>query len=156
MIKLLRRHSPRFFLTKEETQKLSSRVADFEKKTSCELVFHFRRRLGSEPLKKNENLFYKFGLEKTKHRNAILISLGTVDRKFAIWADQGVIRHTGDALWHHVSDLMSHLLKNGKNLQALCTAVDEAELVLAKEQPHFKNETHTNELSNLPIIEDKD
>ena len=156
MIKLIRRNSPRFFLTKEETKKLSKRVATFESRTSCELVFHFRRRLGADPLQKNESLFYKFGLDKTKHRNGILITLGISDRKFAIWADQGVIRHTGDNLWHQVSQLMSHLLKNGKHLQALCAAVDEAEAVLAKEQPHFKDESQKNELSNSPIIEDEE
>lgn len=153
---LLRRHSPRHFLTKEETKKLSDRVAMFETKTSCELVFHFRRRLGREPLVKNESLFYKFGLEKTKHRNAILITIAVTDHKFAIWADQGVIRHTGDGLWHHVTSLMSHLLKNGKRLQALFAAIEEAEAVLAKEQPHFASEKQENEISNLPIIEDKE
>ena len=151
---LFKNHSPHFFLTEDETAKLSQRVSSFEAKTTCELVFHFRRRLGKEPLKKNEELFYKFGLEKTKHRNAILITLALSDRQFAIWADEGVIRHTGDALWVRVTELMSHLLKNGKRLQALMAAIDETEAVLFKEQPHYLGEATSNEISNAPIIDD--
>lgn len=156
MLNLFRRNSPRFFLTRNEASLLAERISVFEKKTSCELAFHFRRRLGDEPLKKNEELFYKFNLHQTRHRNAILISVATYEKKFAIWADQGVMRHTGDKLWIHVSDLMSHLFKNGKHLQGLIAAIDEAEPILEKEQPHFSDDVLANEISNFPIIEDKE
>jgi uncharacterized membrane protein len=159
MISFFRRHSPRFFLNEQETKKLEDRVALFEKRTSCELVFHFRRRLTDDPMARAKELFYEFGLEKTTHRNGILIIIALTDRKFAIWADEGVIRHTGDKLWDGVRDHMSHLLKHGQRLDALIHAIVEAETVLEKEQPRFKGEIsreNKNELSNAPIIEEKD
>jgi uncharacterized membrane protein len=153
MFHFFQKNSPRFFLNDKETEILEARISQFEEKTACELVFHFRRKLGDEPLARARELFEKFNLQKTTHRNAILITIALKDRKFAIWADEGVIRHTGDKLWHDVKDHMSHLLKNGQRLQALIHAVAEAENVLASEQPRFKDSLK-NEISNSPIIED--
>ncbi len=141
---------PRFFLTGQETTQLEARVATFEQNTGCELVFYFSRRLGKMPLTKAKKLFHRLGVHKTKHRVGILMALGVMDRKIAIWADEGVIRRSEDTLWKSTIAKMAEHLKKGERLKALTAALDVCEPVLAKEQ--IKVEGHEqNELPNKPI-----
>lgn len=151
MIKLV---SPGHFLTKSETKILMTRVAEFENETGCQLLFHFRRKLGVSPLETNRELFFKFKLNETKHHNAILVTLALAEKKFAIWADEGVIRKTGDKLWHEVSRAMSKSMSHGQHLGALLEAMDISQQVLALEQPQDLR-SEGNELPNNPLIEDE-
>lgn len=128
------------------------RVGHFEKVTGCELIFHFRRRLGRHPLEANRLLFYKYKLHQTHHRSAILLTLALKERQFAVWADEGVVRRSGDKLWSEVCQTLSQKLKQGHRLEALCAAVDVAENVLRSEQPH--RDEMDDEISNRPIIEE--
>ncbi|MDZ4677924.1 MAG: TPM domain-containing protein [Oligoflexia bacterium] len=141
------------FLTKEENQILLKRVEKFENQTGCELAFHIRQNLGSDPLKANEALFFKFGLDKTEHRNAILVTVALAERQFAIWADVGVMRQSGDKLWNDISQKMEGALKLGQHLAAFTLVADMSENVLSKEQSAVSRMPNGNELSNKPIIE---
>ena len=56
-------------------------VAEFERETACELVFHFRRKLGPDPLQANKHLFFKLKLDRTFNRKGILITLALAERQ---------------------------------------------------------------------------
>jgi len=144
--------SPRLFLGPFEKRKLKQRIKVFEQKTGCELVFHFRRKLGENPDQKNEFLFKKFKLDQTQSRRTILVTLALTDRQFAVWADQGIALHTGDKLWLGICDHLGRDLKKGKHLRALINAIEFAEKTLA-DLPH--SQKTKDEVSNDPIIEDE-
>ncbi len=154
----LRRNLPKSFLTKNETEELEKHVATFEDVTGCELVFHFRRSLGSNPVEFNRQLFSRFKLDQTTGHRGILITLALSQRQFAVWADKGVAIHTGDKLWLGLCQSLAKDLKNGTHLTALLNCVALAQDMLKDLAPldgeghrkHFKNE-----LSNKPIIEDE-
>jgi uncharacterized membrane protein len=157
--RFFKKHLPGTFLNAEETKKLAERVAVFEKNTGCELVFHFRRRLGTHPTEFNKKLFYRFKIDHTTGHRGILITLALVDRKFAVWADEGVAIHTGDKLWLSLCDLLGRDLKSISHIQALLNAVDHAESMLKDLAPldeQGKHKEFKNELSNAPIIEGED
>jgi len=162
--RFFKKHLPRTFLNNQETKTLSERVAVFEEKTGCELVFHFRRRLGTNPTEYNRKLFYKFKLDKTTGHRGILITLALVDRKFSVWADEGVAIHTGASgigskLWLSLCEVLSRDLKSLSHIQALLNAVEHAETMLKDLAPLDKKGQHKefkNELSNSPIIEGED
>jgi uncharacterized membrane protein len=151
--RFLKRNSPRYFLSKSETQKLMDRVAIFEDKTGCELVFHFRRKLGPSPTEMNRKLFFKFNLDKTTGHRGILITLSLTDRQFSVWADEGVAVHAGDRFWTVLCEGLARDLKTGSHLQALLNSIATAEKMLEGMKPinHFDNE-----LSNAPIVDDED
>jgi uncharacterized membrane protein len=151
MLQFLRKNLPKSFLTKDETEILEKRVAQFEEKTGCELVFHFRRKLGPKPTEFNRDLFYSFKLDKTSGGRGILITLALKEKKFAVWADHGVAIHTGDKLWTSLCKSLARDLKTDSHLQALINCIAIAEDMLQGLAPHKHFE---NELSNKPIIED--
>jgi uncharacterized membrane protein len=145
--------SPKLFLTTEERKALAARINEFERSSDCELVLHLRRKLPvSDALESARGLFYKFGLEKTERRTGILLLLALQDRKFAIWADEGVVRRSSDQLFKQVCDKISEGLKGGKHLEALLSGIDVLEKTLGHEQPALVR--NPDELSNEPIIED--
>jgi hypothetical protein len=154
MIRWLRRNTPSLFLTRPEMARLAKRVHLFEEKTGCELVFHFRKRLGDDPLNRNRRLFHKFKLDHTEGRRAMLITLALTERKFAVWVDQGIAKHTGEKIWHNVTDGLSRDLRKGLRLEALLHAADTAEQML-HDLPKSEKSLH-NEISDEPIIEDEE
>ena len=154
MRRLIRDRIPRYFLKRSESKQLGRRVASFEESTACELVFHFRRRPGPDPLKFNQYLFHKFKLDQTERRTGILITLALKDRNFAVWADEAVVRQAKDHLWKEVTDLLGTRLKEGKRLEALLDLIAHIETCLAKEQPPDPSyRGPRNELKNEPIVE---
>ena len=150
MLSLFRRSSPKYFLNRHETSQLIQRVSTFEKKTGCELVFHFRHRLGSDPETKNRELFHKFGLDKTSDRRAILVTLALQERTYAIWADEGVEKHAGQELHNKIGQHLKSHLKKGDHLLALMGVIDLAEAAL--KSSHSARHL-SNEIPDKPIIE---
>ena len=150
MTSFFRRSSPRFFLTRSETAQLMARIAQFEKSAGCELVFHFRRKLGPQPEKANQELFHPFGLDKTSDRRAVLVTLALREKQFAIWADDGVEKHAGRALHDEIARHLKAHLPEERHLQALLGVVDIAESRLkGTATGHHQG----NEIPNKPVIE---
>ncbi len=145
---------PKHFLSRKEEVLLSARIIQFEDRTGCELVFHFRKELGEKPFERARELFYHFGLDKTEHHAAIIVVLSFTDRKYAVYVDENVVSKTEDNLWTQVGDAIAAKLKTGERLSALLTALDLAEKPLALNEPEkLKNQKHV--LSNKPITEEE-
>src|ERR1700734_551556 len=98
MIRLFKRRSPHFFLSRKERKILREKTEICEKKTGCEIVFHVRGRLASDAVLHNRKLFHQHGLHESEHKRGILISLALRQRKFAVWVDEGVEKHNGEVL----------------------------------------------------------
>ncbi len=149
----LRLKSPKHFLSKKEEGLLSTRIDAFEKATGCELVFHFRKNLGEKPLHRAEELFFRFGLDKTSHHAAILVVLSFNDRKYAVWVDSHVKKHSDDKLWTEVGDVIRNHMTKGERLNALTSAMDLAQKSLKIENPKSSGDFKQS-LSNKPITEE--
>ena len=147
-----RQRTPRFFLTRSERRLFAERVKHFESKSDCELIFHLRRKLdGPDIVETNKRLFYRFKLDKTLKRTAILVTLALAEKKLAIWADEGVVRRSDDKLFDRTCLVIAAGLGRGERLKALLGGIDELEKTLAIEQPAQTGKT--SEISDEPIIE---
>lgn len=145
------KHFPRFFLRPRDIKLLETRIETFENQTGCEVVFHFCRTLGPNPIEQTKSLFYKFGLEKTIDRAGILIAVSTRDRQIGIWVDEGITRKSENVLWTEVVKIISENLKKDERLQALIKGLDHCEPVLAKEHVKHPEGSKVDELPNKPI-----
>ena len=70
-------------------------------------------------------------MEKTKHRNAVLVFFAPESRKFAIYGDVGVDQKVGSEFWHTVRDEIVPHLKAGDFTMAIVHAVDRVAARLA-------------------------
>lgn len=141
------------FLNKQESKTLSDRIDVFESKTGCEIVFHIRKNLTSEPLVFAEKLFHKFNLHKTKHRATVFVVVSTQDRGYVVWVDSNVKVKTDDGLWHQAGEILQKNLKSNLRLAAFLQLIDFVQPVLEKIQPAELKGMEKN-LSNSTIEED--
>ena len=148
----LRLTIPSLFLSRSERKILKARIERFEKTSDCEFALHVRRHFaGDDALLATRALFFKFGLEKTKSRTAILLAVALSEHKYAIWADEGVVRRSTDQLFRDACEIVAKHLKKRERLSAIIEVLDLLEKTLAVEQPASPD--NKNELSNEPIIE---
>lgn len=163
LINNFRLRHPKYFLSQKETLKLCELIDHFEKASGCELVFHFRHKLGVQPFEKARELFYKFELDKTSHRAAILIAISFDDRKYAVYTDKNVDpsyqtrSEEGLKFWDKIGNLLANGLGEKKRLETLERVLETLTQSLAL-SPQEK-ETSKNlifNLSNKPKIESEE
>ena len=90
-------------------------------------------------------------MEKTRHRNAVLIYLAPRSRKFAIIGDEAIHAKCGELFWQEVAALMSPLLGQERYTEAVEGAIQKIGAVLARHFPRDRD--NPDELSNALIQE---
>jgi uncharacterized membrane protein len=79
--------------------------------------------------------FHLLGMEKTQHRNAVLVYVAPHSRKFAIFGDIAIDEKCGMKFWETVRDETIAHLKQGQFSAALVHAVDCVGQKLARHFP---------------------
>ncbi len=87
------------FLSHEDKKRIADAIAELENKTTGEVHVHVVGRAGADPLALAQKTFHRLGLEKTAHRNGVLILVSHLDHKFAIYGDEGIHSKSGQHLW---------------------------------------------------------
>jgi uncharacterized membrane protein len=124
------------FLSKLEHSRIVQAIRDAEANTSGEIrVFIQRGELDADPLIMAQKKFRRLGMEKTRHRNAVLIFVAPRAHKFAVVGDQGIHEKCGGEFWQHLVDSMRAHFKSEKFSQAIVEAIEEAGRALAMHFP---------------------
>jgi uncharacterized membrane protein len=143
------------FLTKDDLQFLSDRIAGVEKKTSGEIrvVVRHRRRWNERSLTLHDlalGEFRQLGMEATPNRTGVLILLLLSERAFHIIADEGIHAKVQDGTWDEIASEMKTHFANGSFREGISSAIDRAGEVLAE---HFPPDEGPGRLSN-DIVEE--
>jgi uncharacterized membrane protein len=133
------------FLKKVDHQRVVEAIRRAESKSSGQIQVHIHRGpLETDALQAAQKKFRGLGMEKTRHRNAVLIFIAPRAHKFAVVGDRGVHEKCGDALWNRIVDQMRQHFRDQHFTQALADAVHDLGEALAH---HFPPETNSqNEL----------
>ena len=103
-----------------------------------------RGKLKSDPFVAAQRKFHRFGMHKTRDRNAVLIFVAPRVHKFAVVGDEAIHQKCGDQFWQRVVERMRMHFQNEKFSDALVEAIEEILTVL---ESHFpKTSDDTNEL----------
>lgn len=121
-----------------------------ETHASGEIKVFVEDNLGSELPVRIRTLFDELEMRNTSKRNGVLIYLAVVDRKFAIWGDEGVNAVVGPKYWEDVRDRMREYFRAQRFAEGVAEAVRAVGDVLAKYFPRMDGEI--NELSDEIII----
>jgi uncharacterized membrane protein len=138
----------RALFTHEDLDAIAAAVAAAERETSGEIRVHLERKLpqGAGALARAGELFTKLHMDRTAHRNGVLIYVAVEDRKLAIVGDVAVHERVGEAYWQRVRDAMVERLRAGASREAVVQAVLDVGGVLRKFFPHRRDDR--NELSD--------
>lgn len=99
-------------------------IAQAERGTTGEIRVHLTRRPWErDPLAKCRRIFARFGMGRTRQRNAVLLYVNLRRHRFAVLADQGIDRAVGEEFWKRFSAQLSEDLRATHPERAIAIAV---------------------------------
>jgi uncharacterized membrane protein len=131
--------------------RITAAIAAAEKHTSGEIRVYVSHRKAQDPRHAAAHQFVKLGMDKTGHRNAVLIFIAPESQNFAILGDTAVHAKCGEAFWEQVTGAMRELFRQRKFTEGIIHGIDTAGKLLAQ---HFPAQVAShNELSDSIVEE---
>ena len=106
-------NKPKEFFPPQDCERIVEAIRNAERKTSGEVrVFVESRCRFVNPLNRAAEIFYGLKMEKTEHRNGVLLYIAMKDRQLAVFGDEGIHNILGDDYWNdEVKKILSHFNK---------------------------------------------
>lgn len=135
------------FLSEEEKKDVNLAIQKAEKRTSGEVrVFIERKCRYVDPLDRAVEIFHELEMEKTIHRNGVLVYVACKDRQMAVCGDQGIHEKVGDKYWTKIVTEMLGYFKDGNIAKGLDLGIGYLGSALAEHFPYYDEDQ--NELSD--------
>ncbi len=99
-------------------------IGEAEKNTTAEIrVYLSKRWLDRHPYHRAKTLFFKHGMDQTKHRNGTMLYVNLRCKKFAIFGDEGIHQKVGQSYWDLIAKNLALDLKSTHSENAIARAV---------------------------------
>jgi uncharacterized membrane protein len=115
--------------------RIAAAITEAEKHTSGEIRVYISHRSVDDPRHAAAHEFMKLGMDKTKHRNAVLIFLAPESQNFAILGDVAVHTQCGEAFWEEIAAAMRDFFRQGNFTEGIVHGINVAGKVLAQHFP---------------------
>jgi len=141
----------RAFVSQLAHERIHAAIHAAEAKTSGEIRVMISHRRAPDPVAVAREAFLRLGMQRTRHRNAVLIFVAPRSRTFAVIGDEGVHARCGDDFWQELAAAMGAYFKKGAFTDGLVHGVERAGELLAA---HFPREP--DDRNELPddVVED--
>lgn len=126
----------RHFIAKIDRKLIESALREAELKTSGEICVIIHHKPVADAVTVAQGEFLRRGLQKTRHRNAVLIFVAPVSQNFAVIGDEAVHQKCGDAFWQELAAAMTGRFKEGRFTEGLVQGIERAGSLLALHFPH--------------------
>ena len=136
------------FLQQVDHPRVIAAIGAAEKNTSGEIRVWVTDRDRPDALATAKGRFLKLKMDRTRHRNAVLIFIAPRSRTFAVVGDIGIDEKTGEKFWVDVRDAMKDHLRGGHYTEAILHAIETAGARLAEHFPVDPDGRNENELPN--------
>ena len=120
---------PADFLDSIDDSQIVAAIQRAERRTSAQFRVYVSHHDVHDAVDAAEQHFTKLKMHKTRHRNAMLIFVAPISRKFAIYADHSIHQRNGAALLKRMArELGDHFRREGytKGLVYVIEAMGEA------------------------------
>lgn len=134
------------FLSQLRHDEIVAAIREAEKTTSGEIRVFISRNPVETPVGVAQAHFRKMGMDKTRHRNAVLIFVAPRTHKFAVIGDTGVHQHCGDAFWRELAEEMTGYFRKSEFTAGIVHGIRKAGQLLARHFPASPGDQ--NELSD--------
>jgi uncharacterized membrane protein len=122
------------FLLQVDHQRIVESIGEAERNTTGEIRVWVSDRDRPQALEAARSRFLKLKMDRTRHRNAVLIFIAPRSRSFAVVGDAGIDEKVGGNFWLEVRDAMIDHLRKERYTDALVHAV---QVVGARLTEHF-------------------
>jgi uncharacterized membrane protein len=136
----------RRIFTPDDLEAITAAVASAELLTSGQIRVHLERRSVGDPIAHAGRVFQRLGMDRTRHRNGVLLYVAVDDHKFAVVGDSGIHALVGHGFWDSVRDVLQREFRAGRMREGTIAAVAEIGRVLGDYFPNRPDDI--NELSD--------
>ncbi len=140
------------YLSSKEADIVVQAIQQAEKNTSGEIRVYIEGKCKeADALNRAIRLFYRFQMQATKEKNAVLLYIAMKDHKLAVYGDEGIHEKVGTAWWNErVNGILQRFSKTD-----YATGIAECVLQIGealKEHFPYNKDTDKNELSDTVIF----
>ena len=121
--------------SKFDSDRIVAAIAAAEKKTSGEIRVHVTRHVPKDLEERALRRFHLLGMEKTAHRNGVLLYIAPRARRFRILGDVAIHEKCGDEFWKEVTAVMEGHFRKGALTDGVVAGVERVGDVLARHFP---------------------
>lgn len=140
------------FLSKADNEAVVQAIRDAELRTCGEIrVFIESKNPLVDPLERAALIFNKLEMERTRHRNAVLIYIAFSHREMAIFGDEGIHRELGAGYWENEVNQMLNFFRGGNIAEGLVSCIKHIGDALHEKFPYHQAEDK-NELPDEIIF----
>jgi uncharacterized membrane protein len=115
--------------------RITAAIAEAEKHTTGEIRVFVSHHKVHDPRHAAAHQFVKLGLDKTQHRNAVLIFIAPESQNFAVLGDEAVHTKCGEAAWESIATAMREYFRQGKFTEGVVHGISRAGGLLAEHFP---------------------
>lgn len=134
------------FLDNLAEEKLLEAIKKAEMLTSGEIRVHLEDHCKGDAVQAASSIFRKLKMNQTALHNGVLFYLAIVDRKFAVYADEGLYQRVPKNFWDEIVKQMSDQFAQSAFLEGLCIGIESAGIALAQHFPRLNDDS--NELDD--------
>jgi uncharacterized membrane protein len=142
---------PKDFINAIPNDTIVSAIGEAESKTSGEIRVFISNREVEDPVKAAQEQFLKLGMERTKHRNGVLLFVAPRSQAFAVIGDAGIHDKCGPEFWSELAGQMAGSFRAGDYSNGILAGVRRAGDLLAKHFPRQSDDQ--DELSNTVVTD---
>jgi uncharacterized membrane protein len=134
------------FFSPSENARIVEAIRLAEKETSGEIrVYVESKNPFVDPVERAGQIFFKLEMNKTEHRNAVLLYIAMKHRELALFADEGIYKAVGAGYWNDaVKSMIAHFSAGG-----ISAGIEKCILQIGntlKEKFPYSNHDDKNEL----------
>ena len=106
-----------------------------EQKTSGEIRVVVSPKHVEDPVAQAQKEFLRLGMDKSPHRNGVLIFVAPRAHKFAVIGDKAVHEKCGNVFWQKLAEAMTHYFRKSEFTEGITHGVQKAGELLAEHFP---------------------
>jgi uncharacterized membrane protein len=133
---------PKHFIDRLDDDKVVAAIANAEQSTSGEIRVFIAHRHKADTLSAAQTCFLKLGMDRTRHRNAVLVYFAPHEQQFAIYGDAAMHKQCGDQFWQDITAQIAPLLKAHQFTEAVVLAVRRIGEALSRHFPRAPGDKH--------------
>ncbi|UAY52708.1 TPM domain-containing protein [Ferruginibacter albus] len=112
------------FFSEQEKEEIAAAIKKAEKETSGEVrVYIESKNYLVSSLDRSKEIFFKYNMQQTAQRNAVLIYIAVLHKEVAVFADEGIYQKLEATYWQKAVTSMVSYFKEGDIKTGLVKAI---------------------------------
>ena len=127
------------FFSAGQKERIVAAIRSTEQQTSGEIrVYVESKNPFVDPVDRAAKIFFKLKMEKTEHRNGVLLYIATKHKELALFGDEGIYKATGAEYWNDAVKNMISLFDGDDICEGMVKCIRQVGETLKEKFPYVR------------------